>query len=1024
MKKLTVIFISLFIISFLCCGSSVTYNDENSIKKLNFKVPKSYLDYASKWKSVELLQNDGKIRDSLKAVFEIMALAERDKNAPQIVKSMIFMTKYTSEIGEKEFPEILKELQSKTDKAIFPYQPLMESILAEMFGNYLSQNRYFLKNRSETQNFEESDIAAWSIGKIERKINDLYLKSLEYRENLLEIPVSLFDALIIKGTKPQNLRPTLYDFLAHRALNYFTSEKTAIIRASDYFEISSPDYFELPEKFVKIKIESTAKNNSFHALKIFQLLEKNHLSSKNMDALSDLYLKRISFLRDSSIIPGKEEVYFKSLTKGAEIFKKNPNSSLFLYEKAEFLNNEDSANPKNKWNLTAAYSICLDAIKKYPGSEGAELCKSFNSNIMAKDISLTLEPIQIPEKPVLSLLSFKNLKNLYLKIVPVTENEKKEIREGRLKTEEIVAKINKIKPLKVWSQKLPDDGDLRSHKTEIMLPALKRGNYIAVGSSSDRFIYEKEGFVWVQFDVSNIGFVYKNINKKSEFFIYDRESGHPIAGAEIEIFKSTYDYKKSKMIQEVIESGKSSGEGLFLFDWDKIKQHDYGIFTVEIKYGKDVMRTIFHNYFQSYREKNSETKFFIDRSIYRPGQKIFFKGISFKINENESLEITPNIETTVEFYNTNGEKVDSLKVKSNSFGSFSGSFAVPENVLNGQMSIRNNSGQAYFNVEEYKRPKFEARFNPVNGAFKVNQNIELKGLAFSFAGAPLINADVKYKVVRKTLATPRLYLWFHRFGEERMISSGSVKTDSSGNFVINFKALPDLSLKEELNPKFIYEIHCDVIDSGGEMQSISTTILAGYTSLNVAASLSGELFSGEKIEIGIETTNNSGEFIPAKGVLTISKIKENQRVIKPRKWTEPDRFALLEDEFKKFFPNNPYNEIFKQELMAKESPVYTTNIDTTAQKNITFDSKTFSRGRYEVLLTFKDDSGRTIKESQYFTLLDNSTQMPYSSYLTDFTKQNNLQPGETGEIVVGSSFENSYIIVEIGKNNGKNLIKK
>jgi uncharacterized protein YfaS (alpha-2-macroglobulin family) len=52
--------------------------------------------------------------------------------------------------------------------------------------------------------------------------------------------------------------------------------------------------------------------------------------------------------------------------------------------------------------------------------------------------------------------------------------------------------------------------------------------------------------------------------------------------------------------------------------------------------------------------------------------------------------------------------VDSIKVNTNEFGSFSGRFQLPASGLNGQFTIytKKDGGMADIRVEDYKRPKF------------------------------------------------------------------------------------------------------------------------------------------------------------------------------------------------------------------------------------------------------------------------------------------------------------------------------
>ena len=61
------------------------------------------------------------------------------------------------------------------------------------------------------------------------------------------------------------------------------------------------------------------------------------------------------------------------------------------------------------------------------------------------------------------------------------------------------------------------------------------------------------------------------------------------------------------------------------------------------------------------------------------------------------------------FTDRNNQKISSVDVVTNEFGSFAGTFVAPANVLTGRMNLRAEgvvNGSSSVRVEEYKRPKF------------------------------------------------------------------------------------------------------------------------------------------------------------------------------------------------------------------------------------------------------------------------------------------------------------------------------
>ena len=92
---------------------------------------------------------------------------------------------------------------------------------------------------------------------------------------------------------------------------------------------------------------------------------------------------------------------------------------------------------------------------------------------------------------------------------------------------------------------------------------------------------------------------------------------------------------------------------------------------MDIKYGADRLNT--EDYVYSYYRSETpptiekQTFFFTDRSIYRPGQTVFFKAIV--INKNGPVStVADNFKATYFLENTNGEKIDSVALTTNGYG--------------------------------------------------------------------------------------------------------------------------------------------------------------------------------------------------------------------------------------------------------------------------------------------------------------------------------------------------------------------
>ena len=213
-------------------------------------------------------------------------------------------------------------------------------------------------------------------------------------------------------------------------------------------------------------------------------------------------------------------------------------------------------------------------------------------------------------------------------------------------------------------------------------------------------------------------------------------------------------------------------------------------FYIEFSYNDDrLFSNQINNYYYGSTEQELQsqaTHFFTDRAIYRPGQSIYFKGIVTE-TKGKTHAIKPGIKTAVTFYDVNRQKISVVNLTTNEFGTFSGSFTAPAGKLTGTMSISNSSGSTYFQVEEYKRPKFEVLFEPVKESYRLGEMVTVKGNAKTYSGAVIDNSAVTYRVVRRAIFPFRDYFsWWKPYPTvpDLEITNGEARTNEKGEFVL------------------------------------------------------------------------------------------------------------------------------------------------------------------------------------------------------------------------------------------------
>ncbi|MFH2143837.1 MAG: alpha-2-macroglobulin family protein, partial [Bacteroidota bacterium] len=370
-------------------------------------------------------------------------------------------------------------------------------------------------------------------------------------------------------------------------------------------------------------------------------------------------------------------------------------------------------------------------------------------------------------------------------------------------------------------------------------------------------------------------------------------------------------------------------------------------------------------------------------------------------------------------YDVNYQKVSELQLQTNEYGTFSGTFDIPTGLLNGQMQIYTTSGSKYISVEEYKRPKFETSMLPFNGNYRLNDSVEVKGSAKSFAGSSLSDANVTYRVVRRPMWRGYWSWYWSYLTSETEIANGTTITDEKGEYKIKFKAIPDISMPKNNYLDFVYSINVDVTDINGETQSTRSSINIGYTALKIDIDIPGVLNKEFNDTFEIQTLNLNNEFIPATGQLKIFKLEDYAEALNSRRWSNPDKYLYSKKEWQEKFPGNIYKDENEVQNLNKSKEVINFNFDTKKSKDFNIkDVNSWDVGRYKIEMLSKDAFGNDISYESYFTLYGEKEKiLPYNTNDWFAPVKTKGEPGEFAKFLIGSSRENIKVLYEIEHKN-------
>lgn len=960
-------------------------------------------DYDSKWNEIEKQEKKGMSKSLLNSVDEIYFQSKKDKNAQQLIRALFYQSRIAIETSDDEDIdfEIVRKFEKEINDSKGVEKAVLQSILAEMFADYYNSNQWDINDRTNTEEASGADFRFWTENIFRQKITELYLSSIENSKILKDQPISNWDYLLEKETETRDFRPTLYDLLAHRAIDFFQTE-------NQYFYGSNYD-------------EETEQKKKGNIILILKDLILTH-QSKNPAAAAYNSLELLNYTKNSLT----DEDYKNQLIGLSEQYSKNSFTPYLLLEVAKFYKNEvNRSEPedfKTKKELTEKSISYLDRIlNDFPKSAVADAAKLTKKSLLSADYSLRTESFISPDQYLPVRISHRNLDKVYFRILKYDPLKNQLLSDFRYADDKDKQKnLNRI--FSALPQQSEFEIDLKSfddyqlHSTIAKIDPLKSGIYLIMTSNRQDFKYEK--------DVSEMRYQILNVTdfviafRNDMLLLTNRESGKPVVGKTVEV------YEKQSGVLKLTETVGTNEMGLAKF---KLPESNYRYYTFRIQGDQgDYQYYAYPEYEDRENKKEANIKFFTDRAIYRPGQTVYFKAILYHSDGKNDKKIAAFEKVEIALKDPNGKRITSVSAVSNEFGSVSGEFVLPASGLTGYFTLEDNfsrNDSSYsFSVEEYKRPKFEVEFDKVTDTFKLDEEITAKGKATAYSGANIDNAKVVYRVYRQAVYPYRPWWMRGKFPDSspsEEIIQGETQTDSDGKFEIKFNAKPaansNLKSSEKNQRTFIYRVVADVTDINGETRSSEQSITVGDLRFTLQIPISDKTDMDVLDSIQINTNNLNGEFMPAKGKITLTKINPPNRVLRESSLGETDYQLYSKNEFINYFPNDAYGDENKKENWSKESPVLNQDFDTNQSKTLKIEPKNWKEGYY-VLKAFIIDGNDSIPYEQPVYLYRNEKKTPADNELFAINlNKNTYKPGENAVVQISSAAQDAEVLVQLEK---------
>lgn len=746
----------------------------------------------------------------------VITQAINDKNTPMVIKNLILKMKEQMEVNDDQFPELIKEVENYTNScADSASVAVLHSMLAEMYQNYYQRNQWTINQRTQLSGYIPEDIRVWTSNLFTNKIKEEIDLSLRPTALLQNTPVSKFKDILEIGKDSQTLRPTLYEFLAFRALDI--QPTVQIYKDLIAFQNKEPNMKSvlLTElDYLRFLYGDKRDKESFVAY---------------MNALDELYRNLASQNYAAEILIAKLDLV---------------SGSMFRYVSTQ-------------WDSIKAEEVklCEEGIKRYSGYPRTAILKNRLAQLEQPTLSASTNNTVYPGQQLGIKLEYKNVQKVIVQIyrsskTPLQAAAHTSAKKSRSST------LGQLVNEKTFSLLLPNT--YSQQDTTLHISMDQPGLYECVVTVPGQQLKTINTV-----SVTRLAAIYRNLSgNKQEVMVTDYLSGKPVDGAIV-----TYYGGQRRSLQE-LGTVKTDREGLATLPANS----QVLAFQASRPGDTNAMLTNIYPMGSGHKpEKNPvEVSIFTDRGLYRPGQTIFFKGLAYVKDSNDPHAVAGQ-PFTVTLYDANGKEIAQKKVTTNDFGSFNGEFSLPKQTLSGVFRLSTGQMSVYIHVEEYKRPTFQAYFLPIKGDIAFGDSVTIQGKAATFSGVSLPSGDVTWRITRR----PFLLWRYFRPSAPTQVAEGSTTLSGDGTFSVSFRPQKEEDTNPYASAYQTYEVSATVTDSKGETQEANYTFSVGESSIVLFTNLPPQI-EKDSVKAVVEARTINGEMVSTSGTFKIVELIANR----------------------------------------------------------------------------------------------------------------------------------------------------
>ena len=410
------------------------------------------------------------------------------------------------------------------------------------------------------------------------------------------------------------------------------------------------------------------------------------------------------------------------------------------------------------------------------------------------------------------------------------------------------------KKLKTWSVTDPARSFYVQDTVKVDLPKLGDGSYTLEAVNG-----KISGMDW--YYQHTLSIAVRRESKGYAAYVTDHISGKPLDKATLILWKGDTEVHRETVrldgftqlpdkFQQTIRKNKNTyysvsaetGSGTSLRASRKLNVHSYSYEDTD-----------------DYRENGMRANIYKDRGAYNPGDTVKFKVVVYKGDLVDNVSVVPDRKLTVTLVDSEYNDIAELKLKTNAYGSVSGSFALPTGLRNGLFAIEVCDDkddielvEHHFRVDEFVLPTYDLTFDSNDQLYLKGDEVKISGTVKSYSGHALSSALLDVKVTR--------------YGT--VVLDRRISPAQDGKFSFTFPA----------DEEGYYFTEVTVTDSTGEMQEYETGVYVA-DAINVTATVENKV-EGEFVTIKEDESDVPVRYVrrrwydgPSKNIVTGDVLK-------------------------------------------------------------------------------------------------------------------------------------------------------